>query len=222
MFDDYDKISQNLGLDKETMKHGLQKFMEEKGKSEADLVEGFTSCTGSLVTSGAWSRPDCAVPGTDSKPDVAVDGDGCADGSCGLDGSGTSGGDWSVKDGLTDNYLRTWGDYERALEATKNGGKPLAVLYTGTWSPNCEELLPIYRDMASEFPDLVLRVVDFYENTKTFRKAYVRYLPTLKIFKDGVETVSEASDGGLTEARLREILKEASESGSSSDGSTTA
>ena len=113
VFGDYDKIAQELALDKETMKHGLQKFMEEKGKSEADLAKGFTSGS-----------------------DVAVDGDGCADGSCGLDGF-ASGGEWSVKDGITDNYLRTSGDYEKALEATKNGGKPLAILYCATWSPNC-------------------------------------------------------------------------------------
>ena len=64
--------------------------------------------------------------------------------------------------------------------------------------------------MSSEFPDLVLKVVDFSEGTKIFRRAGIRYAPTLKVFKDGVETASEASDGGMTEAKVRTILTEAS------------
>ena len=84
VFGDVLKQGTAIPIDKETMKAGLAKYMEEKGKTEADLVDGFTSCTGSLVSSGAWSRDDCAVPASDSEPEVAIEGSGCADGSCDL------------------------------------------------------------------------------------------------------------------------------------------
>ena len=165
VFGNADQISQNMGVDKETMKYGLQKYMEEKGKSEADLVEGFTSCTGSLVTSGAWSRPDCSVTGN-----------GCADGSCGLDGSGspdnTSGGGGDATVDSNDYYLDTLSDYEAAIAATKNCGKPLIVLYTTSYCGPCKHLKPIYQGMISEFPDLVMKVVD-ESNRDAIRQARV-------------------------------------------------
>ena len=44
--------------------------------------------------------------------------------------------------------------------------------------------------MIKEFPDVVMKVVDVDENGQATAKAGIRYLPTVKVFKEGAENDS--------------------------------
>ena len=67
---------------------------------------------------------------------------------------------------MGDLYLASKADYDAALEATKNGGKPLVIDFTASWCPPCQMIGPKYEAMVAEFPELVLKKVDVDNNSE--------------------------------------------------------
>ena len=100
---------------------------------------------------------------------------------------------------MAEMYLATKADYDAAIAATANGGKPLVIDFTATWCPPCKRIGPIYEGHAANYPELVLKKVDVDANADAAQAAGIQAMPTFKVFKDGAEVNSMrgASDQGL-------------------------
>ena len=96
-------------------------------------------------------------------------------------------------------YLATKADFEAAIAATANGGKPLVIDFTATWCPPCKRIGPIYEGHAANYPELVLKKLDVDANSEAAQAAGIQAMPTFKVYKDGAEVNSMrgASDQGL-------------------------
>jgi hypothetical protein len=60
---------------------------------------------------------------------------------------------------------------------------------------------PVYKALIDDYPDLNIKVVDYDSNMNAFLDAEIRYLPTIKVYKDGKE--SDEYNGGRDEASLK-------------------
>ena len=100
---------------------------------------------------------------------------------------------------MADMMLATKADYDAAVEATKDGGKPLVLDFTATWCPPCQRIGPIFVNHASEYPELTLKKVDVDANAEAAQAAGIQCMPTFKVFKNGecVKTMEGASPDGL-------------------------
>ena len=102
---------------------------------------------------------------------------------------------------MADMYLATKADFDAAIAATANGGKPLVIDFTATWCPPCKRIGPIYEGHVANYPELVLKKLDVDANAEGAQAAGIQAMPTFKVYKDGVEVNSMrgASDQGLIE-----------------------
>ena len=102
---------------------------------------------------------------------------------------------------MADMYLATKADFDAAIAATANGGKPLVIDFTATWCPPCKRIGPIYEGHAANYPELVLKKLDVDANAEGAQAAGIQAMPTFKVYKDGAEVNSMrgASDQGLIE-----------------------
>ena len=103
---------------------------------------------------------------------------------------------------MTDLMLADLAAFNAAIEATKNGGKPLVIDFTATWCPPCQRIGPIFAAKATEYADsLVLKKVDVDANAEAAQAAGIQCMPTFKVYKNGVEAekMEGASDQGLTD-----------------------
>ena len=100
---------------------------------------------------------------------------------------------------MADMYLATKADFDAAIAATANGGKPLVIDFTATWCPPCKRIGPIYEGHAANYPELVLKKLDVDANAEGAQAAGIQAMPTFKVYKDGAEVNSMrgASDQGL-------------------------
>ena len=98
-----------------------------------------------------------------------------------------------------DMMLATKADYEAAIAATANGGKPLVIDFTATWCPPCKRIGPIYEGHVANYPELVMKKLDVDANSEAAQAAGIQAMPTFKVYKDGAEVNSMrgASDQGL-------------------------
>ena len=61
-------------------------------------------------------------------------------------------------------YLGDKADFDAAIAAIANGGKPLVIDFTATWCPPCKMIGPIFEKHAANYPELVLKKVDVDAN----------------------------------------------------------
>ena len=96
-------------------------------------------------------------------------------------------------------YLATKADYEAAIAATANGGKPLVIDFTATWCPPCKRIGPIFEGHVAGYPELVLKKLDVDANAEGAQAAGIQCMPTFKVYKNGAEAekMEGASDQGL-------------------------
>ena len=108
---------------------------------------------------------------------------------------------------MADLYLTTKADFDAAIEATKNGGKPLVIDFTASWCPPCQRIGPIYEGLASENADgAVLKKVDVDANSEAAQAAQIQAMPTFKVYKNGAEAEMMR---GANEQGLRELVARA-------------
>ena len=102
---------------------------------------------------------------------------------------------------MADMYLATKADFDAAIAATANGGKPPVIDFTATWCPPCKRIGPIYEGHVANYPELVLKKLDVDANAEGAQAAGIQAMPTFKVYKDGAEVNSMrgASDQGLIE-----------------------
>merc|ERR1712070_236712 len=102
---------------------------------------------------------------------------------------------------MAEHYLATKADYDAAMEATKNGGKPLVIDFTATWCPPCQRIGPIYEGKIAEYPELNMKKVDVDANSEAAQAAGIQCMPTFKVFKNGAEfeKMEGASDQSLAD-----------------------
>ena len=84
-------------------------------------------------------------------------------------------------------YLATKADYEAAIAATSNGGKPLVIDFTATWCPPCKRIGPIFEGHVAGYPELVLKKLDVDANAEGAQAAGIQCMPTFKVYKNGAE-----------------------------------
>jgi thioredoxin 1 len=79
---------------------------------------------------------------------------------------------------------------------------PVAVDFWAPWCPPCRAIAPILKELASEYADtLVIAKLNTDENPNYFSQLGIRGVPTLIIFKDGVEV--DRLLGAMPKARYR-------------------
>ena len=100
---------------------------------------------------------------------------------------------------MADMYLATKADFDAAIAATANGGKPLVIDFTASWCPPCKRIGPIYEGHVANYPELVMKKLDVDANSEAAQAAGIQAMPTFKVYKDGAEVNSMrgASDQGL-------------------------
>ena len=103
---------------------------------------------------------------------------------------------------MADLYLADKAAYDAALEATKDGGKPLLIDFTASWCPPCQRIAPIFERLAGENADsVILKKVDVDANSEAAQAAGIQCMPTFKVFKNGAESekMEGASEQGLND-----------------------
>ena len=91
--------------------------------------------------------------------------------------------------------LATKADFEAAIAATANGGKPLVIDFTASWCPPCKKIGPIFVGHVANYPELVLKKLDVDANKGGAQAAKVQCMPTFKVYKNGKEVdMQEGND----------------------------
>ena len=88
-------------------------------------------------------------------------------------------------------------------EVLKHKGVVIMDFY-GTWCMPCKILAPIV-DKVVEEQGIKLAKVDVDNNTELVKKFGIMSVPTLIVFKDGVEVAK--SSGVVSESRILELIK---------------
>lgn len=83
---------------------------------------------------------------------------------------------------------------------------PVFVVFMNMWSEPCNQSAELFSSLATEFAEqFVFAKVDVDENKELVEQHKIENVPTLKIFVDGKEFVSE--EGQLSEEEARALLK---------------
>jgi len=83
---------------------------------------------------------------------------------------------------------------------------PVFVVFMNMWSEPCNQSAELFTSLATEFAEqFVFAKVDVDENKELVEQHKIENVPTLKIFVDGKEVVSE--EGQLSEEEARALLK---------------
>ncbi|MFV9615621.1 MAG: tetratricopeptide repeat protein [Gammaproteobacteria bacterium] len=83
---------------------------------------------------------------------------------------------------------------------------PVFVVFMNMWSEPCNQSAELFASLATEFAEqFVFAKVDVDENKELVEQHKIENVPTLKIFVDGKEVVSE--EGQLSEEEARALLK---------------
>ena len=76
--------------------------------------------------------------------------------------------------------------------------------FKAEWCRPCLTLSPIIDELSNEYTDVKIGKIDADENSDTARQLGVRSIPTIIIFKDGVEV--ERHTGVLPKNRLKSLI----------------
>ena len=104
-----------------------------------------------------------------------------------------------MADDHADMMLATKADFDAAVAATADGGKPFVIDFTVTWCPPCKRIGPIFVGHVAGYPELILKKLDVDANAEGAQAAGIQCMPTFKVYKNGAEAekMEGASDQGL-------------------------
>ena len=100
-------------------------------------------------------------------------------------------------------FLKTKIDYEAAVSATIEGGKPLVINFLIGWQPPCKKMGQLFQDQVANYPELTLKKLDVEVNNEASQAAGVKQMPCFKVYKNGAE-VNEMR--GVSEQGLINLL----------------
>lgn len=92
---------------------------------------------------------------------------------------------------------------ESNFESFIESGVALVDIKT-EWCGPCRALSPIIDELANEYDSVKIGKLDADENSETARQLGIRSIPTIIIFKDGVEV--ERHTGALPKNRLKSLI----------------
>ncbi|NQZ79956.1 MAG: thioredoxin fold domain-containing protein [Colwellia sp.] len=119
-----------------------------------------------------------------------------------------------IKEGATSEIqARAKASIEKLNDAFSFGSKvlesdkPSLVLYTAEWCGPCKLVEPIFDDLAKEYDGKInINIVDVDVNTETPTKYNIRGIPSIAIFKDGVDVGTKV--GALSKDQIKSFIKE--------------
>lgn len=88
-------------------------------------------------------------------------------------------------------------------EVLKYNGTVIVDFY-GTWCMPCKMIAPILEKVSDE-KNIKLAKIDIDENEELIKKFKIMSVPTIKIFKNGIETNSTV--GLVSEAKILQIIE---------------
>ncbi len=104
---------------------------------------------------------------------------------------------------MGDNLLHTSDD--QFEEHVLKSEKPVLVDYWAEWCGPCKMIAPILQDIAEEYSGrLVVAKLDIDANQTTPPLYGIRGIPTLMLFKEGVEVATKV--GALSKSQLQAFL----------------
>ena len=110
-------------------------------------------------------------------------------------------------------YLDDKAAFDAALEATKNGGKPLLLVFTTKCCPPCQIIASIFERLIGENVDAVtMKKVDLDANSEAAQAAGIKCMPTFKLYMNGAEV--EKLEGS-SESCINDLINKAKKSSSS-------
>ena len=90
--------------------------------------------------------------------------------------------------------------FDAAIEASKDCGKPLLIVFTANFCPACKKIAPIFDHLAGEHADsITLKKVDVDVNSEA--STDIDCMPTYKLYKNGeeVERLESASEACISD-----------------------
>ena len=79
---------------------------------------------------------------------------------------------------MADLYLATKAEFDAAVAATLDGGKPLVIDFTATWCPPCKRIGPVYEAHVPNYTELVMKKIDVDLNSEAAQAAGIEAMPT--------------------------------------------
>ena len=104
---------------------------------------------------------------------------------------------------------------ENSVVSLKSDGfeafiKKNPLVFVDFWAPWCQPCLNfanIYHQVAERFPDVIFAKVNIDEESMLAETFYIRSIPHLMVFKEGVAIYSEA--GSMPASTLTELVEQA-------------
>lgn len=82
----------------------------------------------------------------------------------------------------------------------------VVVDFFATWCAPCKMLAPVLDELQSEMSEIKIVKIDVDESPVTASKYGVQSIPTIKIFKNGVEVATKM--GFMPKEALKEVIEE--------------
>lgn len=95
-------------------------------------------------------------------------------------------------------------DFQALLQAEK----PVVVKLHAAWCGACEEMTPVFHELAQQLPGITFAELDIDKVPQIAKEYNIRGVPTFLMFKDGKEmSENDRVIGVIDQAKFKEILQ---------------
>lgn len=102
----------------------------------------------------------------------------------------------------------TEGNFEKIVEESE---KPVIVMFSGEWCPDCNAVIPYYKQLEKKYgDDLIFARAHVGKEKKGWPQKFdFTYIPTFIIFNEGEvwRRLCDEEDIGKIEEAIKEVLK---------------